>query len=204
MKHIKNIIFDLGGVLLNIDPSKTNTAFEKLGVKNFKDNYSLHKADALFDNLEMGKVSEEEFYNSIRQTSGIVLTDEQIRDAWNALLLDFRIPSLEWIEKNKKKYHFFLLSNTNHIHHTAFKKHFTIQTGRQNFDHYFTKAYYSHHTGFRKPNKEIFEFALQDAGITAAETIFIDDLFKNIKAAASLGIHTHHLQANEQIEKLGL
>jgi glucose-1-phosphatase len=203
MKLIKNIIFDLGGVLLDIDPDKTNTAFEKLGVKNFKDNYSLHKADALFDNLEMGKISEGEFYNSIRHNSGVTLTNEQIRDAWNALLLNFRTLSLKWMDENKNQYQFFLLSNTNHIHHTAFKKHFTTQTGRQNFDDYFTKAYYSHHTGFRKPDKEIFEFALQDAGITAAETLFIDDLFKNIEAAAALGIQTHHLQPHEFIENLG-
>jgi putative hydrolase of the HAD superfamily len=204
MRTIKNIIFDLGGVLLDIDTGKTNDAFEKLGIKDFKNNYSLHKADTLFDDLEMGKLSDASFYEGIRSISKISLTDTEIKNAWNALLLDFRTQSLQCLEAIAGKYKLYLLSNTNSIHHIAFSQSFTKQTGKQNFDDYFTKAYYSHQVGLRKPGKEIYDFVLQDAGIIAAETLFIDDLLKNIEGAALQGIHTHHLQPDERIEHLEL
>jgi putative hydrolase of the HAD superfamily len=202
MKNIKNIIFDLGGVLLNIDTGKTNIAFEKLGIVDFKKNYSLHKADTLFDDLETGRISEQLFYEGIRNISKAPLTDNEIKNAWNALLLDFRINSLQHLEKLANNYKLFLLSNTNQIHHTAFSNRFTKQTGKQNFDDYFTKAYYSHVIGLRKPEQEIYNFVLKDAGIKPAETLFIDDLLKNIEAAALVGINTHHLLATERIEHL--
>jgi len=204
MKTIKSIIFDLGGVLLNIDTAKTNEAFEKLGVKDFKNNYSLYKADTLFDDLEKGKVSEAGFFNGIRNISKLPLHDNDIRNAWNALILDFRTESLEHLEHLKTRYSLYLLSNTNSIHHQAFQQSFTLQTGRQNFDDYFTRAYYSHQVGLRKPEKEIYRFALQDAGLIAEETLFIDDLLKNTEAAAALGINTHHLLPGEKIEGLKL
>lgn len=204
MHTIKNIIFDLGGVLLNIDTAKTNAAFELLGVKDFKNNYTLNKADALFDHLEMGIISETDFYNGIRNISRLPLKDADIRDAWNALLLDFRTESLNCLEQLAGSYNLYLLSNTNSIHHTAFHKSFTEQTGRPDFDSYFTKAYYSQHIGLRKPSKEIYDFVLQDAGIVAAETLFIDDLLKNTEGAALAGLQTHQLQPMERIEHLKL
>ena len=204
MNTVKNIVFDLGGVLLNIDTTKTNESFEKLGVPDFKNNYSLHKADKLFDNLETGRVSEAAFFDGIRSISNSILTDDAIRNAWNALLLDFRIESLRWIEANASRYNFFLLSNTNSIHHRSFHQSFSLQTGRSNFDDYFVKAYYSHLVGLRKPDKEIYLHLLNDAAIAANETLFVDDLLKNIEAAAAAGIKTHHLLPGESIENLGL
>ncbi len=197
-------MFDLGGVLLDIDLTKTEAAFDKLGIKDFKNNYSLNKADKLFDNLETGKITDADFYNGIRSISSVSLTDEAIRNAWNALLLNFRVGSLQWMEQNAHRFNFYLLSNTNHIHHVCFSEHFKKQTGKANFDDYFTKAYYSHHVGLRKPDASIFEFVLSDAGIAANETLFIDDLLKNIEAAAAVGIKTHHLKAGERVEDLGL
>jgi glucose-1-phosphatase len=202
MPAIKNIIFDLGGVLLNIDTDKTNEAFKTLGIKEFKNNYSLHKADELFDNLEKGKVTELDFYKSIREMSNLPLKDVHIRKAWNALLLNFREDSLQYLKRLQKGYRLYLLSNTNAIHHLAFQQIFKNQTGERRFDDYFVKTYYSHQVGLRKPEKEIFEMVLADAGIIARETLFIDDLLKNIEVAASLGIHTHQLLPNEKIETL--
>ncbi len=204
MNTIKNIIFDLGGVLLDIDTTKTNAAFEQLGVTDFKNNYTLHKADALFDNLEKGIITEQAFYDGIRSISRLPLHNADIRDAWNALLLDFRTESLQYLEQLAATHRLYLLSNTNSIHHTAFHNNFTATTGRPNFDAYFTKAYYSQHIGLRKPDAAIFHFVLQDAGIEAAETLFVDDLLKNIEGAAAVGMQTHHLLAHERIEHLQL
>ena len=204
MHTIKNIIFDLGGVLLNIDTAKTNAAFERLGVKDFKNNYTLNKADALFDHLETGAITEAAFYDGIRTISGLPLQDKDISAAWNALLLDFRKESLQCLEQLAGKYQLYLLSNTNSIHHRAFHQSFTEETGRSNFDDYFTKAYYSQDIGLRKPGKEIYNFVLKDAGIAAAETLFIDDLLKNIEGAALAGLQTHQLLPTERIEHLNL
>ncbi len=202
MKNIRNIIFDLGGVLLDIDTGKTNEAFEKLGVPDFKNNYSLYKASPLFNNLEKGKVSEPEFYEGIRQLSKLPLHDNDIRDAWNALILDFRMESLQQLDMLKSRYSLYLLSNTNGIHHRTFHQSFKEQNGGKNFDDYFKKAYYSHQVGMRKPDREIYDLVLSDAGIVAGETIFIDDLLKNIEAANALGIRTHQLLPEERIERL--
>jgi HAD superfamily hydrolase (TIGR01509 family) len=204
MATIKNIIFDLGGVLLDIDTGRTNEAFAKLGVMDFKNNYSMQKADSLFDDLEKGKVPETEFYEGIRKISGLPLSDNDIRDAWNALILHFRKESLQQLEQLKHKYSLYLLSNTNSIHYAAFQQNFKVQTGRQNFNDHFTRAWYSHLVGLRKPEKEIYRFALHDAGIIAEETLFIDDLLKNVEAASALRINTWHLQPDERIEDLQL
>lgn len=202
MMATKNIIFDLGGVLIDIDTGKTNEAFAKLGVPGFNNNYSLQRADTLFDDLEKGKTTEAGFYEGIRKISGVPLPDSDIRTAWNALLLSFREESLECLDRLKDKYNLFLLSNTNSIHYKAFHQNFIMQTGKKNFDDYFAKAYYSHLVGFRKPDKEIYSHALRNAGIRAEETLFVDDLLKNVEAASALGIKTYHLQPHERIEDL--
>jgi len=202
MANIKNIIFDLGGVLLNIDTSKTNTAFEALGISDFKNNYSLHKMDKVFEHLETGKISEEAFYNSIKTLSKTPISSNQVRDAWNALLLDFRTESLEFLNKVAPKYKLYLLSNTNSIHYTSFSQKSGNGSGNKFFNDYFTKAYYSHIIGLRKPDKEIYSFVLEDAGINAAETLFIDDLPGNIEGAKLVGLQTHLLLPHERIEQL--
>ncbi len=204
MNNIKNIVFDLGGVLLNIDTDLTNAAFEKLGIKDFKNNYSLHRADELFDDLEKGRVTETDFYNGIRRISDLSLRDNEIENAWNALLLDFRKDSLLLLEQLAEKYQLYLLSNTNSIHHRAFHRAFSQEYNGRDFDGFFTKAYYSHLVGLRKPDAAIYNYLLEDAGITGAETLFIDDLKKNIDAAAATGIRVHHLGPDERIEQLGL
>lgn len=202
MTNIKNIIFDLGGVLLNIDTSKTNAAFEALGVSDFKNNYSLHKMDMVFEQLETGKISEEAFYNSIKTLSKQPISSNQVRDAWNALLLDFRLESLEFLNKIAPKYKLYLLSNTNSIHYSSFSQKPGNGQGNKFFNDYFTKAYYSHIIGLRKPDKEIYSFVLEDAGINAAETLFIDDLPGNIEGAKLVGLQTHLLLPHERIEQL--
>jgi glucose-1-phosphatase len=205
MASIKNIIFDLGGVLLDIDTAKTNQAFERLGVSDFKNLYSLHKMDLLFEDLETGKISDAVFYEGIKKATAVPLTNNQIKDAWNALLLSFRKGSLDFLEKMAPAYKLFLLSNTNGIHQLAFNDIFSkTGSGKASLNGYFNKAYYSHIIGLRKPEKEIYSFVLQDAGLKAAETLFIDDLLDNIDGAKSVGIKTHHLQPNERIEDLNL
>ncbi|MEO6491155.1 MAG: HAD family phosphatase [Ferruginibacter sp.] len=199
---IKNVIFDLGAVLMNIDYSKTSDAFQTLGYNEFEKMYSQFQANNIFDNLETGHINETDFYDYILKAGGNTSTIEQVTLAWNAMLIDFRLPSLDFLKKLKQTHQLYLLSNTNIIHKDAFDKIFKEQTGYDSLDQFFIKTYYSHKIGLRKPNTEIFEYVLKDAGIKASETLFIDDLSKNIEAAERSGIKTHQLLPNERIEDL--
>jgi len=201
MAILKNIIFDLGGVLLNVDYHKTANAFTNLGVQNFKTMYDQFSADELFEKLETGSVTKEQFFEAMisRDPS---LTAMSITKAWNAMLLEFRLDSLRLLEELGKKYGLYLLSNTNIIHKASFDEHFTRLNGKNSLDEYFSKAYYSHQVGLRKPNVDIFHYLLEDAGIRAEETLFIDDSFNNIEGARNVGMRTHLLLANERVENL--
>ena len=202
MSETKNIIFDLGGVLLDIDYQKSITAFKKLGIKNFAEMFSQFKADELFEKLETGMLSEIDFYGAIKKRSKAVITDIEIENAWNAMILNFRTESLQLLEKLSAEYKLYLLSNTNSIHFKYFQQIFTNETGKPFLDVYFSKTWYSHKVGLRKPGTAIYEFVLQDENLTAAETLFIDDSINNIEAAAAVGIMVRLLKADERIENI--
>lgn len=203
MAVIKNIIFDLGGVLLTIDFNRTAQAFRQLGVKNFDDFYSKEAANELFEKLETGHVSNEDFYAAMQQHCAPGTTYTQIQAAWNAILVGFRAESLASLRLLKNRYNIFLLSNTNSIHHAQFSAEYEAVHGSV-FDALFLKAYYSHQVQRRKPYTETYLYVLEDAKINAAETLFIDDALSNIEGAKSAGIQTHLLLPNERIENLGL
>jgi len=204
MAVYKNIIFDLGGVLLNIDYHKTSKAFQNFGIKNFDELFSQFKANELFEKLETGDISEEDFYISIQQHADLPLTINEIKTAWNAMLLDFRIDSIKFLKTISDKYNLYLLSNTNSIHHRAFIEIYKKEVGEPSIDSYFKKSYYSHLIGKRKPHLETYRYVLNDSNLKAEETLFIDDSINNIEAAKETGIQTHHLLAWERIETLGL
>lgn len=204
MKGIKNIIFDLGGVILNIDFSITEKAFKELGVTQFSNMFTQHHSNDLFVELETGRISEPEFYEAFRKGTGTNLSDETIKKAWNALILDFREPTLEWLEKNQDKYRIFLFSNTNQIHYDAFVAAYEAKTGKADFDAFFEKAYYSQHMGMRKPDPAPFLQILQEQNLLPEETLFIDDTIKNIETANALGIKTVHLQWPQTVPELGI
>ena len=202
MAELKNIILDLGGVLLNIDYNKTEKAFKELGFEQFKKMYSQYSADALFAQLETGKISNDTFYEFMIQAADGVIKREEVTHAWNAMLLDFRITTLDFLRSLRKRYSLYLLSNTNAIHLAAFREIFTKQTGLHSLDDYFTKAYYSHEVGLRKPNEDIFEYVLKDAGMRASQSLFIDDSYNNVATAQNMGFKTHLLLPGEKIEDL--
>ena len=202
MAVIKNIIFDLGGVLLNIDYKKTENAFEDLGYSNFEKMYSQFSADELFIKLETGKINNTDFLKVLTDSHIRSVTPAEVIKAWNSMLLDWRQESLMFLNELSKNYKIFLLSNTNEIHAEAFNRVLKTQTGMASIDHLFTKAWYSHKIHFRKPNANVFEFVLKDACISANETLFIDDSENNIETAASLGFKTHVLVKGERIENL--
>lgn len=201
---LKNIIFDLGGVLLDLDYTKTSDAFKKLGIKDFDLHFSQFTADELFEKLETGKISEEAFFNTVIKLCDKGTSLQEVENAWNAMMLDFRADSLVYLKQLKKQYSIYLLSNTNSIHLRAFQSIFTRKTGEKSLDVYFDKAYYSHLIGLRKPHLATYEYVLQDAGMSASETLFIDDSIHNIQAATQVGIKTHLLLSTEKIQDVPL
>ncbi len=202
MSTIKNVIFDHGGVLLNIDYNRTTNAFKQLGYTDFENMYSMLKGNNVFDNLETDHITEQVFYQYMTNAAAGTVSNQKVQDAWNAMLLDFRSESLKHLQLLREKQKIFLLSNTNIIHKKAFDQLFMQQTGVPSLDEYFDKAYYSQKVGLRKPNADIFEFVLKDAEITAGESFYIDDLPPNIETARKLGFKTHLLLPGEKIEHL--
>ncbi len=202
MFPLKNIIFDLGAVLINIDYKKTEQSFIQLGYYNFEEMYSQFSSDKLFEKLETGEISEADFYKKILALNNNVNTDIEIKEAWNKILLDWRAESLHYLETLAPMYKLFLLSNTNAIHKKAFLASLKKETGRDTIDNLFTKSYYSHEIHLRKPNDDIFEFVAKDSNIKKEETLFIDDSYNNIETAKKLGFKTHLLLSTERIEDL--
>jgi putative hydrolase of the HAD superfamily len=200
---IRNIIFDFGGVLFDIDFGRTIDAFRRLGFPAFENMYSQYQADQLFRKLEKGEIDADTFCDVMIKAGPEGNSRQQILEAWNALLIGYRKESMEYLSVLKNKYRIFLLSNTNIIHYNNFTSIFPITAGHPDLESHFDKAYFSHFIGMRKPDAAIYEFVLEDAGIRAEESLFIDDTLPNIDAAAAMGFQTLLLDPGMRIEKLG-
>ena len=204
MQPIKNIIFDLGGIFMNLNFKLTEQAFIDLGITGFPNMYNQHHSNDLFEQLETGLISANDFYDAFRQESQSQLTNEQIKTAWNALLLDFPQERLQWLYTIRQKYKVYLFSNTNSIHYDAFMEILSRENGCTDFSKYFIKAYYSHELGLRKPYLASFQKILEEQKLLAAETLFIDDTAKNIEGAQKAGLQTIHLVAPKTVLDLTL
>jgi len=204
MSSIKNILFDLGGVFLDINYQLTEKAFIDLGITDFDQRFNQQFSNTLFEDLETGKITPELFYHRFREETGTALTDAAIETAWNALLLDFPAERLDWLEEMGKKYPVYLYSNTNLIHYQRFMKMFEEKFEGKTFNDYFRTAYYSHELGLRKPYPASYSKIMELEKLRPAETLFIDDTLKNIKGAQEAGLQTLLLQPGMSLLQLGL
>ena len=198
---IKHIIFDLGGVLLNIDYKLTEQAFIDAGIKDFHELYSQLSQSSLFDLFETGKITKEEFIAGLQKAASVPITEAQIITAWNSMLLDFPLRRLQILQQLQLHYNTFLLSNTNEIHEEAFNDILMRSHGIPNIGVFFDRVYYSHRLGLRKPDKEIFQRVLDDNSLRPEETLFIDDSPQHIEGAKALGIQTIYLAKGMTIEE---
>jgi putative hydrolase of the HAD superfamily len=204
-KDIKNIIFDFGGVLLHIDFKKTHKAFEDLGIKDPAGYFSQHHASELFSLLETGHISNEAFYDLFRkEAENPLLTDEQIRDGWNAMLLHYAKENIALLKRLSGTYKLYLFSNTNQIHYDWFADLYQKEFNGQRLEDLFTVAWFSHEKGVRKPAAGVFTHMLEVEGLKAAETLFIDDTISNIEGAAKAGLKTHLLKSPAELLLLDL
>ena len=186
--NISTIIFDLGGVLLNVNYEKTINAFKELGMTDFENFFTQAAQTKLFDRFDTGEISPNDFRQQLREISGINVTDKQIDHAWNAMLLDMPPSRIKLLEEVRKNYRTFLLSNTNAIHYPVYMTYMKQNHGINDLSALFEKQYLSFVMGMRKPNRNIFERVIQENKLAPAETLFIDDSKQHVHGAREAGL----------------
>lgn len=192
--QVKNIIFDLGGVILNIDYQKTIDAFKQLGIKNFDVLFTQAKQELLFDRYEKGEISSNEFISHLQNKFSENINKATIKDAWNAMLLDLPNERLNLLNNIKSNYNTALLSNTNEIHLDAFHEIIQKENVIEDLNPYFDEVYFSCRMNMRKPDPEIFKKVCQNRSYTPNETLFIDDSIQHVEGAQKAGLFAIHLE----------
>lgn len=198
---IKNIIFDLGGVIYAVNYKATIRAFESLGIKDFERLYAKAGQSNLFDDLETGRISKQEFVAKISCFLPKEVTHKQIVDAWNAMLIGFMPDALACLVELKQKYRIFLLSNTNAFHIEEIKLRIGLKSF-QDFCDLFEKVYLSHEIGMRKPHTEVFLRITEEQRLKSSETLFIDDSPQHVRGAINSCLKAYHLKDDERISEL--
>ncbi len=193
MKGIENIIFDLGGVIINLNNKLTENAFVELGAKDFNKFFGHGFAASFFKDYEVGKITSEEFINNIKQLGDFSMHgDDKIINAWNVMLLDFPKERIELLKALGNRYRIFLFSNTNALHYEEVRKIYQ-QTFNEEMNDLFEKTYYSHTHQMRKPDISSYQFIINENKLNAASTLFVDDAFINIQGAIDAGLQGLYL-----------
>lgn len=205
MKDLKNIdavIFDLGGVILNLDYNLTVIEFER-HIPDIDRNVFFGKKEQLpfFSAYEIGKITTDEFIKSFNAYYNKNFSCDDFKMYWNAMILDIPKERIELIrslkEQGKKVY---LLSNINHLHELAVEERFKEIGETDEFLSLFDKGYYSHHIGLRKPTTDIFDFVMKEQNLNPERTVFIDDSVHHVEGAKSVGINAIHLSNGQPLE----
>ena len=200
IEGIRNIIFDLGRVIINLNEAATDEAFTNLALSAGKDIRGLRPDDEFFHQFERGEVSDDEFVKKFQAIlPELELSEDAIKAAWNAMLLDIPEKKLHLLEELKEKYNTYILSNTNGIHIDFVNDYMQSTFLEDNLDPYFHQVYLSHEIGARKPELRAWEIILEEHDLNPFETLFIDDKLENIEAAKKLGLVTCHLLDAEDL-----
>ena len=190
INNIDAIIFDLGGVIIGLDPNATINAFAQLSSKTSAAIENLYESAPLFKQYEIGAMSDSAFRDGIRHLLSIECEDELIDAAWNAMLLGISQERLDAMEMLKAHCQLFVMSNTNHIHIEKFDQILAGVNNLKTFKDYFDKVYFSHELGARKPHATAFTPIINEYNLDPTKTLFIDDRADNIQAASALGLKT--------------
>lgn len=192
-KAFKAVLFDLGGVLIDIDYHATERAFEQLGVSDFKERYTQLAQNELFDRFECGEISPQHFVNLVLPFAQSGTSPNQVVAAWNAMLGSFPLEKIRLLERLSSTTPLFMLSNTNELHWIEVKRAWQKVT-TQPMQHFFSAIYLSHEIGKRKPHPETFEWVCQQMGFEPADVLFIDDSPQHIEGATQAGLQVHYYQ----------
>jgi glucose-1-phosphatase len=203
---VKNIIFDFGNVICDLDIKRTEDKFLDFGPPKpsaiVSPELSSLQFEKLVNNYESGLITSAQFRGAIRDHYVTHPSDRAIDETWNALLVGIPEKRIRLLEEIRKTYRIFLLSNSNEIHYTHYLNDFRQKYGYKDFAELFEKAYFSFLLKIKKPDPEIFRFVLEDSNLTPAETLFIDDTLMHVEAARKLGMNVYHLQGGEEITDL--
>ncbi|MEX0966207.1 MAG: HAD family phosphatase [Bacteroidia bacterium] len=199
---IKNLILDLGGVILDIDYQRTEEAFIALGITDFEEIYSQMRQSPIFDRLDTGKIDADEFLDSLAGHCKKPVSREQVRDAWNRMLIGLPAENLELLRELKPHFRLFLFSNTNAIHYPEFNELISRQHGIADFSGLFERAYYSHLARLRKPDEAAFNLVVRENNLAPQETLFIDDSPQHVEAARRTGISAVLKDKDESLREL--
>lgn len=199
---ISTIIFDLGGVIINLDFNRTTEAFIKLTGLSHEAVSAKYFTPGVFRDFEKGLISDTQFRQGINQLFETNLTDQEIDDAWNAMLLELPKQRLAFIHSLRKSYQVLVLSNTNSIHEKAFNQTIFEVSGEKSLHPFVDQVYFSHELHLRKPNLDIYEEVLKQSGAKASESLFLDDTLPNLEGATLAGIQTMHITTPEDIYTL--
>jgi len=195
---IENIIFDLGGVIIDLNIDNTFQKFSQLFNKDIKTEiFTDHDKYGFFRQYEIGNIDDTEFRRCIKDLAEFPIKDRLIDDAWIAMLQDIPEDRISWIHEATKNYNCVVLSNTNSIHVNYFEEFFNKVTPYGYPRDMFQKLYYSHEIGERKPDHAAFEHVLDDCGFDPAKTVLFDDLKENLESASQLGIQTEYVERNQ-------
>lgn len=189
----ENLIFDLGGVIIDLKMEMTKKAFASLSGKQEKDMEQFME-NSLFIQYEKGLIADAEFRDRLRGLLKINCSDEKLDKAWNAMLGDIPKVRINLLERLRGNHKLFLLSNTNQIHLTCFNNIVKSVCGEESLERYFDKVYYSHVLKMRKPDIEIFKHVLSENDLVAKDTLFLDDNTTNLEGASQTGIQTFHVR----------
>jgi len=202
LSEITTIIFDLGMVVVELDPKATENAFKNLMGDQYNNLMTELNHQKFFEQYETGKITTEEFIHRLGTKIGGPAIDQKIIHAWNAMLGEIpekRFQILKWAKKN---YRTFCLSNTNELHINHLYNYLKTEKSIEGLEYYFEKVYLSHQIGMRKPELEIFQFLIDQHQLNPKKTLFIDDTLGHLEGAKKLGIKTFHLHEDTSMEEL--
>ncbi|MBD0256811.1 MAG: HAD family phosphatase [Cytophagales bacterium] len=190
LSHIRHLLFDLGGVIINLEVPRTHQALGRLAGRDAAEIARQSKETDLFSGYETGACTDDEFRRGLRSFLNATAPDDQLDAAWNAMLLDLPPARVELLRQLRGSYTLLLLSNTNDIHLREVNAILRQSTGVPVLEDLFDRTYYSQRIGLSKPGAASFRYVLDHAGIAAADTLFLDDSPENLRGAQQLGIHT--------------
>lgn len=196
------IVFDMGGVLLDLDRVRCVEAFMRLGFGAAQQMLDPYRQTGILGELESGRVGPAEFYDHVRRESGRAVSDEQVAAALNAFVVGLPEYKLLMLSELKKKYRLLLLSNTNAVMMPDIKARYFTQLPGLTFDDYFEQVFLSYEMGCIKPAPEIFLSMIDEAELTPSECLFIDDGPANIQTAAALGFQTYQPRPREDFRQI--
>ncbi len=198
IKNISTLIFDLGGVLVDLDWNRCVEEFKKLGVNEVAKYLSTTIDTGFILDYECGKISTEELRENIRSFSNQKLDDRQIDDAWASLLIGIPQAKLDLLLELKKTYRIVMLSNINPLSFKVCNEMFN--NGDKNIYDYFDKLYLSYKMKMCKPNKNIFLQLLKEEDANGSECLFLDDSPINVNTAKEVGINSRLIEPFQKLD----